>query len=92
MAEDMVFLPKQDVLTLEEMLKVSEAFIERGVRRIRLTGGEPLIRKGVLDFILAERKKKRISSMNLVNRRIPRNIRIFRLMIFKGSFFRNDHR
>ncbi|UTW57757.1 GTP 3',8-cyclase MoaA [Kordiimonas sp. SCSIO 12603] len=53
MAEDMVFLPKQDVLTLEEMLKVSEAFIERGVKRIRLTGGEPLVRKNIMWLIKA---------------------------------------
>lgn len=53
MAEDMVFLPKQDVLTLEEMLELSEAFISRGVTRIRLTGGEPLVRKNILWLINA---------------------------------------
>ena len=53
MAEDMTFLPKQDVLTLEEMLQVSEAFIERGVKRIRLTGGEPLVRKNIMWLIKA---------------------------------------
>ena len=47
MAENMVFLPKPEVLTLEELLAVSDAFIARGVRRIRLTGGEPLVRKGI---------------------------------------------
>ncbi|WP_420429112.1 GTP 3',8-cyclase MoaA [Kordiimonas sp.] len=53
MAENMVFLPKPDVLTLEEMLGLSRAFMERGVRRIRLTGGEPLVRKGIIWLINA---------------------------------------
>ena len=48
MAEHMTFLPKPEVLTLEEMLSLSRAFMERGVRRIRLTGGEPLVRKNIL--------------------------------------------
>ncbi|WP_286828378.1 MULTISPECIES: GTP 3',8-cyclase MoaA [Kordiimonas] len=51
MAEDMVFLPKADVLTLEELYDLSKAFMDRGVRRIRLTGGEPLVRKGILSLI-----------------------------------------
>ena len=53
MAEDMVFLPKPEVLTLEEMLSLSDAFIARGVDRIRLTGGEPLVRKNILWLIRA---------------------------------------
>ncbi|WP_374764643.1 GTP 3',8-cyclase MoaA [Yunchengibacter salinarum] len=47
MAEDMTFLPKKDVLSLEELLTVSDAFMDRGVRRIRLTGGEPLVRRNI---------------------------------------------
>ncbi|MET0259075.1 MAG: radical SAM protein, partial [Methylobacterium sp.] len=43
MAEDMTFLPKRDLLTLEELDRLSSAFIDRGVRRLRLTGGEPLV-------------------------------------------------
>jgi cyclic pyranopterin phosphate synthase len=51
MAEDMTFLPKKDLLTLEELERVSEAFISRGVRKIRLTGGEPLVRRNVMSLI-----------------------------------------
>jgi len=47
MAEHMTFLPRQDVLTLEEMVELADVFIDRGVKRIRLTGGEPLVRKGI---------------------------------------------
>ncbi|WP_369601460.1 GTP 3',8-cyclase MoaA [Hahella sp. SMD15-11] len=51
MAEDMTFLPRQQVLTLEEMYALGQAFVELGVTKIRLTGGEPLIRKNVLSLI-----------------------------------------
>jgi cyclic pyranopterin phosphate synthase len=47
MAEHMTFLPRSAVMTLEEIAAISDAFIDRGVRRIRLTGGEPLVRRGV---------------------------------------------
>lgn len=48
MAEKMTFLPKQDLLTLDELERVSLAFITRGVRKLRITGGEPLVRKDIL--------------------------------------------
>lgn len=47
MAEDMQFLPKSAVLSIEEMGDLGERFVARGVRRIRLTGGEPLVRRGI---------------------------------------------
>lgn len=47
MAEDMTFLPKSKVLSLEEMVLVAQAFVELGVEKIRLTGGEPLVRNGI---------------------------------------------
>ncbi len=50
MAEDMTFLPKDDVLSLEEMERLCSAFIGLGVRKIRVTGGEPLVRRGVMSL------------------------------------------
>jgi GTP 3',8-cyclase len=51
MAEDMTFLPKRDVLSLEELERLAGAFIDRGVRRIRITGGEPLVRRDVMTLL-----------------------------------------
>jgi cyclic pyranopterin phosphate synthase len=51
MAEHMVFLPKAEVLTLEELDRLAGAFIGLGVRKLRITGGEPLVRKGVMGLI-----------------------------------------
>lgn len=51
MSEKMTFLPRSEVLSLEEIYKVARAFTELGVRRIRLTGGEPLVRSSVLSLI-----------------------------------------
>jgi cyclic pyranopterin phosphate synthase len=48
MSEDMSFLPKADLLTLEELDRVCSAFIARGVKKLRLTGGEPLVRRGIM--------------------------------------------
>jgi cyclic pyranopterin phosphate synthase len=51
MSEDMTFLPKTELLTLEEMDRVCSAFVRRGVDKIRLTGGEPLVRRGIMTLI-----------------------------------------
>ncbi|MEE8622535.1 MAG: GTP 3',8-cyclase MoaA, partial [Alphaproteobacteria bacterium] len=48
MSEDMTFLPKSEVLTLEELDRVCSAFIRLGVKKLRLTGGEPLVRRNVI--------------------------------------------
>lgn len=48
MSENMTFLPKSDLLSLEELARLCGAFIRRGVRKLRLTGGEPLVRKNVM--------------------------------------------
>ncbi len=53
MAERMTFLPAERLMTIEEMGAIADAFIERGVRRIRLTGGEPLVRRGAADLARA---------------------------------------
>jgi cyclic pyranopterin phosphate synthase len=51
MAEDMTFLPRAQILTLEEIYILAETFTELGVNKIRITGGEPLVRKGALDLL-----------------------------------------
>lgn len=51
MAENMTFLPKKDLLTLEELDRLCSAFIAKGVRKIRLTGGEPLVRKNIMHLV-----------------------------------------
>ncbi|MQB42818.1 GTP 3',8-cyclase MoaA [Rhizobium sp. ICMP 5592] len=57
MAENMTFLPKKDLLTLEELNRLCSAFIAKGVRKIRLTGGEPLVRKNIM-FLVRELGKR----------------------------------
>lgn len=51
MAEDMTFLPRNQILSLEEIYTLAQTFVELGVKKIRITGGEPLIRKGVLELL-----------------------------------------
>ena len=51
MAEDMTFLPRNQILSLEEIYILAQTFVELGVKKIRITGGEPLIRKGALELL-----------------------------------------
>src|ERR1700754_965960 len=51
MAEDMAFLPKRDLLSLEELDRLCSVFVEKGVRKLRLTGGEPLVRKNIMHLV-----------------------------------------
>lgn len=50
MAENMTFLPRRDLLTLEELDRICSAFVSRGVRKLRITGGEPLVRKNIMSL------------------------------------------
>ena len=52
MSENMSFLPKADLLSLEELDRLCTAFVAKGVRKLRLTGGEPLVRRGHHDAVL----------------------------------------
>jgi GTP 3',8-cyclase len=51
MSENMSFLPKADLLTLEELDRLCSAFVVKGVRKLRLTGGEPLVRRGIMTLV-----------------------------------------
>jgi cyclic pyranopterin phosphate synthase len=51
MAEDMTFLPKADLLSLEELDRLCSAFVAKGVKKLRLTGGEPLVRRNVMSLV-----------------------------------------
>ncbi len=53
MAENMTFLPKADLLSLEELDRLCSAFVGLGVEKLRITGGEPLVRKGIMTFFRA---------------------------------------
>src|ERR1700689_796844 len=50
MSEDMNFLPKRDVLSLEELDRLCSAFVRLGTRKLRITGGEPLVRRGIMNL------------------------------------------
>src|ERR1700732_4680759 len=53
MSEDMNFLPKRDLLSLEELDRLCTAFVRRGVRKLRITGGEPLVRRNIMHLFRA---------------------------------------
>jgi cyclic pyranopterin phosphate synthase len=53
MSENMTFLPKAELLSLEELDRLCSAFVRMGVRKLRITGGEPLVRKGIMTFFRA---------------------------------------
>ncbi len=63
MAEEMTFLPRKEVLSLEEFVKVSEAFVDLGVEKIRITGGEPLVRRDVLHLVKELRKIPKLKTL-----------------------------
>jgi cyclic pyranopterin phosphate synthase len=51
MSENMTFLPKLELLTLEELDRVCTTFIKLGIEKLRITGGEPLVRKNIMQFL-----------------------------------------
>jgi cyclic pyranopterin phosphate synthase len=57
MAENMTFLPRKELLSLDEMYRLCSVFIEKGVTKIRLTGGEPLVRRNIMDLVRALGKR-----------------------------------
>lgn len=65
MAEEMEFLPREELLTLEEMTSIAHAFVELGVTKIRLTGGEPLIRRNVSQLLLNLGKIEQLEELTL---------------------------
>ena len=67
MPEHMTFLPRTDLLTLEELERLCSAFIRKGVERLRITGGEPLVRRDVMRLFtkLGERIGRGISELTL---------------------------
>ncbi len=67
MAEQMTFLPRADILSIEELIALADLFIARGVTRIRLTGGEPLVRRGIDTLVarLGERIGRGLDELTL---------------------------
>jgi len=64
MSEDMTFLPKADLLTLEELDRLCSAFIAKGVRKLRLTGGEPLVRRNVMSLVRSLSRHLQTGALN----------------------------
>lgn len=67
MAEDMVFSPRSEILTLEEIELIAQAFVELGVSNIRLTGGEPLVRKGITHLVERIAQLPGLSQLNMTS-------------------------
>ncbi len=67
MAEDMVFAPRSEILTLEEVGLIARAFVELGVAKIRLTGGEPLVRKGIVGLVENLAKLDGLKELNMTS-------------------------
>lgn len=64
MSEAMTFLPKAEVLSLEEIDRLASAFIRRGTRKLRLTGGEPLVRRGIEDLVTSLSRHLRTGALD----------------------------
>jgi cyclic pyranopterin phosphate synthase len=64
MKERMRFLPRQDLLSVEELDRIATAFVARGVRRLRFTGGEPLVRRGFIDLLMSVSRHLRSGALD----------------------------
>ena len=64
MNERMRFLPRQDLLSVEELDRIATAFVARGVRRLRFTGGEPLVRRGFIDLLMSVSRHLRSGALD----------------------------
>jgi len=65
MSEDMKFVPREQLLTLEEMTRIGKAFLDLGVNKIRLTGGEPLTRRNILSVFEALGSEKNLKDLTV---------------------------
>jgi cyclic pyranopterin phosphate synthase len=63
--KDHEFLPRVDLLTFEEMITIARAFVERGVEKVRITGGEPLLRKGIEKLVGMIRSVEGVQDLTL---------------------------
>src|SRR5260370_17323242 len=82
MSEDMTFLPKADLLTLEELDRLCTAFIAKGVRKLRLTGGEPLVRRNVMSLVRSLSRHLATGALN----KLPLPTNRSQLAHFAGQF------
>src|SRR3954452_8947672 len=64
MSENMAFLPKADLLSLEELDRLCTAFVVKGVRKLRLTGGEPLVRRGIMTLFASLSRHLKTGALN----------------------------
>src|SRR6201990_3759056 len=64
MSEDMTFLSKAELLTLEELDRLCSAFIAKGVRKLRLTGGEPLVRRNMMSLVRSLSRHLKTGALN----------------------------
>src|ERR1700679_484442 len=71
MSENMTFLPKADLLSLEELDRLCSAFIDKGVRKLRLTGGEPLVRRGIMTLVSSLSRHLRAGNLDALT--LPHN-------------------
>ena len=95
MAEEMTFLPKADLLTLEELDVMCRRFMAAGVRKIRLTGGEPLVRRNIMQLIESlgsEVKAGNLDELTITSNGSPRKwLATLRQPVSAGSMCQSIH-